>query len=173
MRLSFNTFVKTNIYQQWSISKIIFTAFISMLKIRLLHQPAIIFGMLKSGGSKVAVSQNWGFYSTHRPIVAGPLKYQKRPFGPLLAPPEGLRAPAHRDFGSRFFPATISPYLLLIKVSKEAKYFKKHKFLGLVRYFSSWIEKLLKNHKSTQKLTLFEGFSKFIQFWLKSSRSNQ
>ncbi len=44
-----------------------------MLKIRLLHQPMTIFGMLKSGGSKELVSQNWGFYSTHKPIVAGPL----------------------------------------------------------------------------------------------------
>ena len=66
----------------------------------------------------------------------------------------------HRDFGSRFFPATISPFLLATLVSKEAKYFKELKFLGLVRYFSSWIEKLLKNCKSTQKSTLFWWFFK-------------
>ena len=79
---------------------------------------------------------------------------------PEGSPKLGNETTAHRDFDSRFFPATISPYLLLIKVSKEAKYFKKHKFLGLVRYFSSWIEKLLKNLESRQKSTLFWGFFK-------------
>ena len=70
----------------------------------------------------------------------------------------------HRDFGSRFFPATISPFLLATLVSKEVKYFKELKFLDLVRYFSSWIEKLLKTVKVHKNQHFFSGFSKFIQF---------
>ena len=77
-----------------------------------------------------------------------------------------------RRFHNDFIQSTRSAPLRTVRVSKEAKLYKKFKFMEFLLYFWLRIEKTLKNcpklAKVPSKWWFWDSFFNLIQFWLKS-----